>query len=59
MQLAGVEAADLVAEGGIQPVEALDQRPRQLVEGLALAGRDQAPPAALEQLDAEVTLQGL
>ena len=59
IELAGVEAADLLPEHRIQPVQALDQRPRQLVELLALAGQGDPAPAALEQPHPQFPLQRL
>ena len=47
------------AEFAVEAVQALDQRPRQLVQRLALAGEGQAPADALEQRRAEVALQRL
>jgi hypothetical protein len=42
-----------------EAVQAIDQWPRQFVQGLALARQGQAPAAAFEQANAQFTLQRL
>ncbi len=46
-------------EGRLQPVDALDQRLRQLEQQLALPAGAQAPAAALEQDHPQLALQRL
>ncbi len=59
VQFAGVQPGDLVVEGRLQTVDALDQRLGQLVQQLPLAAGTQAPAAALEQHHPQVSLQRL
>ena len=59
VQLARVQAAYLVAEACLQPVQVLHQRLRHFVQQLALAAGHQATPAALEQRHAQLPFQGL
>ena len=59
VELAGIEALDLVAEDRVQPVEAFDQGLRQLVQDLAFAARGQPSAHPFEQLDPQFALQRL
>jgi hypothetical protein len=57
VELARRQATQARAEIAFEAVQAIDQWPRQFVKGLALARQAQAPAEALEQGNAQFTLQ--
>ena len=59
VEFAHVQAADLLPEDRIQPVDPLDQRLRQLIEHLAFRAGRQPAADALEQGDAQLPLECL
>ncbi|MCY1250159.1 hypothetical protein D9M72_637700 [compost metagenome] len=59
VELARIQPFDLVAEAGLQPVQAFHQRLGHFKQQLALAAGHQAPPAALEQAHPQLAFQRL